>query len=240
MIKKLRKKYGIYFLLGFLTALGLVSIINNDNYYLNTPLKNYLTGETKFLVVTNFSKGLVGTIFVEVKKGNGKTLVNTSPFLETDTQKSAIIAREVAKKITNHDLRDRDIIFNFEITSSSIGGPSAGAAMTLALISALKNKKVNKDIAVTGTITQDGSIGRIGSIPEKAFAANNEGIKILLVPKGQGTFSYYEKEQIEEENVLLNMSYIPKKVDLKKYYSENFNMEIIEVESIEEIIGFSF
>jgi PDZ domain-containing protein len=71
------------------------------------------------------------------------------------------------------------------IDTSDIGGPSAGLAMTLALIDDLTpgNLTGGQKIAVTGTINSDGTVGEIGGIEQKAVAARAAHTQVFLVPK---------------------------------------------------------
>jgi len=61
-------------------------------------------------------------------------------------------------------------------------GPSAGIALTTALLSALKGIKVNKKIAMTGEITLRGNILKIGGLKEKTIGAHRNGIKEIYIP----------------------------------------------------------
>jgi PDZ domain-containing protein len=71
------------------------------------------------------------------------------------------------------------------IDTSDIGGPSAGLAMTLAIIDNLTpgNLTGGKTVAVTGTIAPDGSVGEIGGIAQKAVAVRAAHAALFIVPK---------------------------------------------------------
>lgn len=62
-------------------------------------------------------------------------------------------------------------------------GPSAGVAMTLAIISALSKTPVSPDIALTGEVTLRGNALPIGGLREKSLAATRSGLKEIIVPK---------------------------------------------------------
>jgi Lon-like protease len=72
-----------------------------------------------------------------------------------------------------------------KVDTSDIGGPSAGLAMTLAIIDNLTPGDLTggKKIAVTGTISPDGSVGEIGGIAQKAVAVRAAHAKLFIVPK---------------------------------------------------------
>jgi PDZ domain-containing protein len=72
-----------------------------------------------------------------------------------------------------------------KIDTSDIGGPSAGLAMTLAIIDNLTrgNLTGGKKVAVTGTIAPDGTVGEIGGISQKAVAVRAAHATLFIVPK---------------------------------------------------------
>ena len=79
-----------------------------------------------------------------------------------------------------------DFVFPFEVTidTGDVGGPSAGLAFTLALIDDLTPGDLTggADVAVTGTIQPDGSVGPIGGAGQKAAAVRRDGLDLFLVP----------------------------------------------------------
>ena len=66
---------------------------------------------------------------------------------------------------------------------SSDLGPSAGAAMTTALVSALCGIPVRADVAMTGEITLRGEVTAIGGLKEKLLAAHRGGVRVVLIPE---------------------------------------------------------
>jgi len=72
-----------------------------------------------------------------------------------------------------------------EIDSQNIGGPSAGMMFTLEIINQLTEQDITggKRIAGTGTISLDGTVGAIGGVTQKVFAAIDAGAQIVFVPE---------------------------------------------------------
>ena len=70
------------------------------------------------------------------------------------------------------------------IESDAIGGPSAGLMFTLEILNQLLDEDITKgyDIAGTGTMESDGTVGRIGGIDQKVMAADRAGIDIFFAP----------------------------------------------------------
>ena len=73
---------------------------------------------------------------------------------------------------------------DIRINTSDVSGPSAGLAMTLAIIDALTPGQLTggKKIAVTGTIDASGHVGEIGGLPQKALTARAAGARLFIVP----------------------------------------------------------
>ncbi|MDE1764518.1 MAG: hypothetical protein KGH88_09820, partial [Thaumarchaeota archaeon] len=141
-----------------------------------------------FFETTTYA-GTVLKITVEIRDGTGLVLVNTAIPTGVDFQTSARTAVMIAQKYTNFDLSKKDVIFSISSGNQqelqAVDGGSAGGAMTVLLISDISGKPINNKVLMTGTIEDDGSIGKIGGVSEKADAAGKYGAKIFLVPTGQ-------------------------------------------------------
>jgi len=85
------------------------------------------------------------------------------------------------------DSRTVELPFDVSIDTAAVGGPSAGAAFTLALIDELTEGDLTggRDIAVTGTIRLDGTIGPIGGLEQKVNAVRQHGVEVFLIPAEQ-------------------------------------------------------
>ncbi len=95
---------------------------------------------------------------------------------------SVFNAASVIKRLTDKDINDYDIHVNV-IGGGKIDGPSAGAAITICIMSALLEKPIRQDLAITGEISLRGKIKPVGGIFEKIYGARRKGIKLVTVPK---------------------------------------------------------
>lgn len=82
---------------------------------------------------------------------------------------------------------DYSFPFAVSIGTTSIGGPSAGLAMTLGIIDTLSTGHLTggRTVAATGTIAPDGTVGEVGGVPQKTVAVERAGASVFFVPAAQ-------------------------------------------------------
>lgn len=154
-------------------------------------------------------RGVHATVTAQVlAHGTGQVFVATKPLAQTDMQGSARLASRVAAATLGVAWDRQDYLVSFASGSAVIGGPSAGAVMTLALTAALHDLTSPGDpwtladgVAATGTINPDGTIGPVGGIPAKAEGAKDAGLRTFLYPAGLDTAT----TQVNGQTVAVDM-----------------------------------
>lgn len=126
-----------------------------------------------------------------------------------------IKSRAVQFGIDYEKLKDQAIHVHVPEGATPKDGPSAGAAMTTAIASALTGIEIRNDIAMTGEINLRGRVTAIGGLKEKLLAAMRGGIKTVLIPQ-------------ENEKDLPDIPAVVKK-----------SLEIIPVSRIEEVLHYA-
>lgn len=129
-------------------------------------------------------------MFIEALKmpGNGRLVITG---LLGDVMRESVNAaysyvRSRAEElgITRETFGEYDIHVHFPVGATPKDGPSAGAAVTLALASSLSDRPVRHDVAMTGEVTLRGKILEIGGVKEKVLAAYRAGITEVILPSG--------------------------------------------------------
>jgi len=183
-------------------------------------------------------EGISGVITVIIKEGNGMILTNVGNILiKEDTEHSARTAALYSFDYVQRNINNYDVIYNIDIDAPAIEGASAGAAMTVATIAALKNLKINNAVAITGTINHDGTIGPAQGIIEKAQAIKNSDKRLFLVPQTQSEETTAETEeycQFYGENEFCTTETKVKKINI----SEEVEITIKEVEKIQDALNY--
>lgn len=182
-----------------------IIVLNNDNEDLKitlkeTDLKKYL-GNKKFENILNNNVipgkinglaftpygGMVMQIESCMYEGTGK--IKTTGSLGNVIKESVEVAISYLQankdllKINDYYFKTKDIHVHMLDGATKKDGPSAGSAITLAILSLILNKAVNNNIALTGEMSLSGDILPIGGLKEKIIGAYNSGINIVFIPK---------------------------------------------------------
>ena len=119
----------------------------------------------------------------------GKGVITRTGSLGDVMKESVEAARTVVRSrarrlgIKDEVFEKKDIHIHVPDGATPKDGPSAGAAMTTAFVSALTGIAVRADVAMTGEITLRGEVTEIGGLKEKLLAALRGGIKTVLIPE---------------------------------------------------------
>ena len=166
---------------------------DNLNDFLGVRKYNYGRAEKKNQVgqVVGLAWTEVGgdllTIEAAVMPGKGNIIRTGSlgDVMKESVEAARSVVRSRARRLGIKDemFEKRDIHIHVPDGATPKDGPSAGAAMTTAFVSALTGIPVRADVAMTGEITLRGEVTAIGGLKEKLLAAHRGGIKTVLIPE---------------------------------------------------------
>ncbi len=196
--------------------------------------------EMPIVAVDSKGNGVLGKLVTTAKPGTGLVLVNINNVLaQYDTQLSGRTAVHAASNFTNIDLQKWDIIYTIIVDANVIEGPSAGGVMAVSVIAALENKTINRSVAMTGTVDDDGTIGNAGGVKEKARIAKENGVTTFLVAINQ---SYDTTRKSETEcNEINSTNYCEVKYkETRTNIAKELDMNIVEVRDISEAARYFF
>ena len=131
--------------------------------------------------------GEILEVEVNVMDGTGKLELTGN--LGTVMQESAKAAlsclrsRTESLRLEKEFYKTKDIHIHFPEAATPKDGPSAGIAITTAMLSALTGRLVRREVAMTGEVTLRGRVLPIGGLKEKTMAALRNGMKTVIIPK---------------------------------------------------------
>ncbi len=118
-------------------------------------------------------------------KGNITRTGSLGDVMKESVEAARTVVRSRARRLGIKDeaFEKKDVHIHVPDGATPKDGPSAGAAMTTAFVSALTGIPVRADVAMTGEITLRGEVTGIGGLKEKLLAALRGGIKTVLIPE---------------------------------------------------------
>ncbi|OGN01106.1 MAG: endopeptidase La [Candidatus Yanofskybacteria bacterium RIFCSPHIGHO2_02_FULL_41_29] len=159
--------------------------------YLGPAKYSHQVAETKdeIGVVTGLGWTPVGgeVFSIEVVKMPGRGRLNLTGQLGSVMKESAQAGLSFARAYSlkygvKEDFNKDDIHIHVPSGAIRKDGPSAGIAMTTALVSLFLKKEVRKEVCMTGEVTLRGKVLEIGGIKEKILAAHRAGLKVVILP----------------------------------------------------------
>lgn len=141
------------------------------------------TGKIFGLGINGYRGALIEleAIAFPVEKGTGSIRFNDTA--GSMTKDSVVNAASVFRKIHHGQLKDYDVHINV-VGGGQVDGPSAGAAIYLAISSAVLNRPIMQNVAISGEISIQGRVKPVGGIYQKIISARQAGISKVLIPAG--------------------------------------------------------
>jgi ATP-dependent Lon protease len=168
------------------TSENLSDFLGVRRYTFGMAEKENKVGQVTGLAWTEVGGDLL-TIEVADMPGKGVVLRTGSlgDVMKESVEAARTVVRARAQKwgIPNTAFEKRDLHVHFPEGATPKDGPSAGIAITTAMVSALTGIPVRADVAMTGEITLRGEVLGIGGLKEKLLAAHRGGIKVVMIPE---------------------------------------------------------
>jgi ATP-dependent Lon protease len=158
------------------------------------------------------------TIEAAVMPGKGN-IIRTGQLgdvMKESVEAARSVVRSRARRLGIKDemFDKRDIHIHVPDGATPKDGPSAGIAMTTAMVSALSGIPVRADVAMTGEITLRGEVTAIGGLKEKLLAAHRGGIKTVLIPEENVKDLQEIPENVKDQLEIVPVKWIDKVLEM--------------------------
>ena len=179
--------------------------------------KDNQVGQVNGLAWTEVGGDLL-TIEATVMNGKGNIIRTGSlgDVMKESVEAARTVVRSRAARLGIKDelFEKRDIHIHVPDGATPKDGPSAGAAMTTAFVSALTGIPVRADVAMTGEITLRGEVTEIGGLKEKLLAAHRGGIKTVMIPEANAKDLADIPENVKNQLEIIPVRWIDKVLEV--------------------------
>lgn len=224
------------------TRQDIIDSLGPQKYQFGTAEKENEVGVVTGLAVNSFG-GDILPIEVSLSEGNGRITLTGSlgDVMRESAQAALTYARVNARSLGLDPAQFDQINIHIHVPDGATpkDGPSAGITMATAVISALTNRPVRSDVAMTGEVTLRGKVLAIGGLKSKAIAAHRAGIKTVILPKDNAKDIPDLPDSVRHQIDLIPVAHLQEVLDVALLETEStphlFNNPTIHLPSAEAI-----
>ena|GEM_PF-4406197 len=147
----------------------------------------------------NTSNGEIVHIIITSKRGEGRVFADfsTGAYVGTDLQESILLARLVASEYTGELAFDKDYFVTFDSEATEVSGSSGTAGIAAGFVALAEGKRVKQNVAVSGFVYENQTIGEVERIGDKTRVAEKAGMTSMIIPAVQCNKTMMENFTIE-------------------------------------------
>ena len=179
-LDRILRKYIRRIILDDLNVQDVKTILGEYKYKTQNVIEDTEPGVSNALAYTPLG-GIVTKIETVKMHGTGNIIITGMP--GKTLEESVSVALDFLKTNYSMNMSNSDIHIHFLDATSKKDGPSAGAAIAIALMSLYLDKSIPSNVAFTGEISLRGNISKVGGIKEKIIGAINAGITTIYIPE---------------------------------------------------------
>lgn len=211
-----------------------VKMLGRHKYRPETILPNNEVGIINGLAYTAVG-GEIMQLEVSTMEGTGKVeLTGSLGDVMKESCRAAISyvrANALKYNIDSQFYKNLDIHIHATEAAVPKDGPSAGVTITTALVSALTNTPIRRDIALTGEITIRGRVLAIGGLKEKTMAAYRAGVTTVFIPR-DNIHDLDEIDEIVKENInFIPVSFVDEIIEKALIFSKNETLDDVDIKT---------